>query len=313
MAWRKENSKVSNVPITFAYTGKKQTIFYFLPNIWTKDNRYNIVGEYAYLHFPQITYGIGPESSLNDSVRIDYTQFRIDQSVLKKIDGSFFLGAGYILDYFWKAKVISNSDLGTRYPAFPITPSSVSSGIGATALYDNRANSINPQGGSYVNVSYRNFQQAFGSTSNWSSLLIDLRKYFKFPGKSGNILALWSYNQLTLNGTPPYNNLPGTGFDNGGNTGRGYIQGRFRGCNMVYLETEYRFKLLRNGLLGGVVFLNGTSINSTPGSKLGMLQPGYGGGLRIKLNKYSNTNVAIDYGLGNAGSRGFFLGVCEVF
>ncbi len=313
MAFRKENSKVSNIPVTLAYTAKSQTIFYILPNIWSANNNYNIVGEYGYLHYPQITYGIGPNTSLNDSARIDYSQFRVDQSVLKKVSENLFIGVGYCLDYFWKTSVLSNSDLATRYPQFPITPKSVSSGISLSMLYDSRANSINPQGGSYAHIIFRPNLIELGSTSNWQSLLIDLRKYYHFPANSKNILALWSYNWLTLSGTPPYNSLPGTGFDNGGNTGRGYIQGRFRGTNMVYLESEYRFNLLRDGLLGGVVFINGQSLNSVPGTGLGAMQPGYGAGLRIKLNKYSNTNVAIDYGLGNAGSRGFFLGVCEVF
>ncbi|MES2629715.1 MAG: BamA/TamA family outer membrane protein [Bacteroidota bacterium] len=313
MAFRKANSKVSNVPVTFAYTAKNQTIFYILPNIWSKDNTYNITGEFGYLHFPQFTYGIGPRSSLNDSVRIDYTQVRVDGTVMRKIRENVFAGAGYILDYYYGIKVLSNSDLATRYPDFPLAAPTVSSGLTFSFLFDDRANSINPLDGSFVNVMYRPYLEAFGSTSNWQSLLIDLRKYIPFPRNSGNTIALWSYNWLTLSGKPPYNNLPGTGFDNGGNTGRGYIQGRFRGTNMVYLESEYRFKLLRNGLLGGVVFVNGQSVNSVPGTGLGPMQPGYGAGLRVKLNKYSSTNVAIDYGLGNAGSRGFFLGVCEVF
>lgn len=313
VAWRKENSKVSNVPVTLAYTAKRQTIFYILPNIWTVNNNYNILGEYGYLHFPQITYGIGPNTSLNDSVRIDYTQLRVSQSVLKKTGENVFLGVGYVLDYFWNTKVLSNSDLATRYPQFPITPKSVSSGLNFNFLFDNRSNSINPQGGFYANISFRPFLKALGSTSNWQALLIDVRKYIPFPRYSGNILALWSYNQLTLSGTPPYNSLPGTGLDNGGSTGRGYIQGRFRGTNMIYFETEYRFKILYNGLLGGVVFANAQSFNSVPGTSPGRLQPGVGAGLRFKLNKFSSTNVSIDYGVGNAGSRGFFLGVCEVF
>ena len=45
-----------------------------------------------------------------------------------------------------------------------------------------------------------------------------------------------------------------------GNTGRGFIQGRFRGKNFVYGEAEYRFGITRNRLLGGVVFSNAQSV-----------------------------------------------------
>jgi len=44
-----------------------------------------------------------------------------------------------------------------------------------------------------------------------------------------------------------------------------------------------------------------------------VISPGYGAGLRIKLNKFSRTNVAIDYGFGAGGSRGFFVNLGEVF
>lgn len=54
-------------------------------------------------------------------------------------------------------------------------------------------------------------------------------------------------------------NLPSTTWDVYSNTGRGYIQGRFRGSKMVYLESEYRIALTANGLLGMVVFVNAES------------------------------------------------------
>jgi len=82
---------------------------------------------------------------------------------------------------------------------------------------------------------------------------------------------------------------------------------------MVYAEAEYRFRITPNGLLGGVVFLNGQSFSSAPGTPLQSIQPGYGPGLRIKLSKVSKTNLDIDYGFGNQGSKGLFLTVGEVF
>jgi len=140
-----------------------------------------------------------------------------------------------------------------------------------------------------------------------------LRKYYKFPEGSDNVIAFWSYDWLVLRGRPPYLDLPSTSWDTYSTTGRGYIQSRFRGAQMLYLETEYRFKITTNGLIGGVVFLNGQTLSSTPGSKLEKIQPGYGPGLRIKLSKASKTNLDIDYGFGRQGSNGLFLTVGEVF
>ena len=111
-------------------------------------------------------------------------------------------------------------------------------------------------------------------------MLIDLRKYI--PLNSHDVLAIWSYSWLTLGGKPPYLLLPSTGWDDTYNTGRGFIQGRYRGRNFLYLETEYRFKISRNGLLGAVVFANTQSISKEMNSNFHSLAFGYGAGIRIK-------------------------------
>ena len=118
---------------------------------------------------------------------------------------------------------------------------------------------------------------------------------------------------MTLNGSPPYLILPSTGWDDQYNTGRGYIQGRFRGKNMYYFETEYRFRISRNGLLSGVLFGNLQNFSGELSSEYAHLLPGYGTGFRIKLNKHSGANLCIDYGFGQNGSRGVFVNLGEVF
>ena len=126
-------------------------------------------------------------------------------------------------------------------------------------------------------------------------------------------MGFWSYNVFTLHGKPPYLALPFTGSDTYINSGRGYIQGRFRGQHMIYFETEYRFEITNNGFLGGVLFANVQSVSEPNSNKFEVLWPACGGGLRFKLNKFSNTNVAIDYGFGVGGSQGVFVNLGEVF
>ena len=41
--------------------------------------------------------------------------------------------------------------------------------------------------------------------------------------------------------------------------------------------------------------------------------PGVGAGLRLKFNKFSKTNICIDYAFGLNGSKGLFLNLGEVF
>ena len=91
------------------------------------------------------------------------------------------------------------------------------------------------------------------------------------------------------------------------------IQGRFRGDNMYYFETEYRYRISRNGLFGGVVFANAEKFSGEISKQFNSIAPGYGVGLRMKLNKFSGANLCVDYGFGENGSRGFFVNLGEVF
>ena len=109
--------------------------------------------------------------------------------------------------------------------------------------------------------------------------------------------------------------LPATAYDQRGRSARGYVQGRFRGSNLVYGEAEYRFPLSKpGGILGGVVFVNAsTADNAKQNLKIfGSIKPAGGFGLRIMADKKSRTNLCVDYGIGNKSS-GFYLAASETF
>ncbi len=83
------------------------------------------------------------------------------------------------------------------------------------------------------------------------------------------ILAFWTWGQFITSGNVPYLALPSIGWDTYGRSGRGYVQGRFRGTNMVYGESEFRMPISRNGLFGAVAFINATTAsNPTTGQTL---------------------------------------------
>lgn len=78
-------------------------------------------------------------------------------------------------------------------------------------------------------------------------------------------------------------------------------------------EVEYRLQLTRNGLFGMVFFASLQSFSDIDTWHFSSAAPAGGLGLRIKLNKYSRTNIAIDYGWGRQNSHGFFVTLGEVF
>ena len=309
---------ISSILTSINYTQYQQTIFPVESSIWTKHNKYNFQTDWRYLNYPSLTYGLGAGTPLSNGYYIDYFSLRLHQSVFRSIAKNTYVGIGYDYDHFWDIKELNaqggdSTGGNTDFDRYGFSKSSTSSGISVGLLYDSRRNSINPDQGNYLNFSYRPRFTFMGSDANWESLLVEFKHYQKLPANSNNVLAVWSYNWLTLSGNPPYLLLPSTGWDAYWNTGRGYTQGRFRSKNMVYLESEYRFGITPDGLIGGVVFINAESFTEMITNKFEYIDPGYGLGIRIKLNKFSRTNFCIDYGWGLSGNRGFALNIGEVF
>lgn len=308
------DSKLSVVTANVMYTQNQQFTIPVISNVWLHGDEYNLLGDWRFMKYPQSTFGLGSDAPIENEDPMDYDYIRFYQYILKKISTNLYAGLGYNLDYHWgiEESGLANNTV-SDYKNYDGLAKSVSSGFSFTAAYDSRRNPINSHGGISANIVFRNNVTWLGSNSNWESLILDIRKYITLPGYSRNVLAFWSYYWVVLKGKPPYLDLPSTGWDDFNNTGRGFIQGRYRGNQMYYLETEYRFRITGNGLLGGVVFANAETFSDTFRNQLEAIQPAAGFGIRLKLNKKSDTNIAIDYGIGTQGSKGVFVNIGEVF
>lgn len=308
------DAKMSSVSSSITYSQYSQILLPLTANIWTKNNKYNFISDNRIIDYPSNIYGVGGRTDPNKGHQIAFKGLKLHETVMKSISKNWYAGLGIYYDQMWDIKVLDsvtrrlnntiNRQLGTGEIAF---------GLAARVSYDSRINQINAKNGWFINAVLRDSRKFLGSDNDWQSLIIDIRKYLPFPKHSKNTLALWSYNWMILNGKAPYLLLPSTGWDDQYNTGRGYIQGRFRGSQMYYGEAEYRFNLTRNGMLGAVVFGNLQFFSPDISPQFQVLTPGYGGGIRIKLNKHSGTNLCIDYGFGKDGSKGFFVNLGEVF
>ncbi len=309
------DQKTSNLLTNITYTQYHQVLFPFAVNMWTKNNQYNIVLDYRFLKYPSTNYGLGGYTTESDAYTIDFKYIKLHQSVLKKLRRNFYGGIGFYYDHFWNiAEVDPPAGVKTSFQKYGAAANETASGFAFKLLYDSRNNQVTPANGSYANIVFRPNYTFLGSDNNWQALQMEYRKYINLSGRKSNTLALWSYNWLTL-GTakPPYLSLPSTGWDDQYNTGRGYIQSRFRAKQMLYAEAEYRFGITNNGILGAVAFVNAQSFSKNISGQLNVIAPGFGSGLRLKLNKNSNTNLCVDYGFGLNGSKGLFLNLGEVF
>jgi hypothetical protein len=304
---------LSEIVSSLAFDTKSQKFFTSKGEVWADHNNYKFVSDVRVEEYPIDTYGLGSNSTLNETNHLIYDYIRFYGTLYRKVVTNFYAGAGYNIDYHYNITQAGNLDNSvTDFTKYGFSTHSTSSGINLDLLYDSRKNPINPLNGAYASLIYRQNMDFLGSTSAWHSWLLDLRKYYKVSPASNNVLAFWAMAQFASTGTP-YLDLPATGMDMYNNSGRGYAQGRFRGRDMLYLESEYRFGITPNGLLGGVLFVNGETLTGYPDNEFQKVAPAVGTGIRIKANKHSDSNICIDYGYGIDHSHGFFVNLGEVF
>jgi hypothetical protein len=304
---------LSEMDAETVYDTRTQKILIVRSTIWGDANKFKLVTDMRWENYPLDTYGLGSAAPNAAIDHFNYMYIRTYATLFKKVVPNFYAGFGYNLDDHYNiSESGTTNQTVSDYQRLGGGTQSKSSGVNVDLLFDNRHNPINPLNGGYASVFYRRNYQFLGSDNNWQELQFDLRRYFRLSPINNNVLAFWGISRFT-SGNVPYFDLPATGSDTYNNGGRGYAEGRFRGKDMLYLESEYRFGITKNGLLGGVLFANGETFTGIQGNKFQKIAPAAGTGLRVKINKHSDTNVAIDYAFGMYGSNGFFVNLGEVF
>jgi hypothetical protein len=312
----KKNSdgKLSFLYNYFEYTENKQFILVSLSTIYSNNNKWVFPGEFRYFNFPTTTYGLGSGTLPSQGFGIDYSHFRFYRNFLRRIVSNTFIGMGYNFDYYWNiADYNISKGLTDDFTRYGYSSTSLSSGPSVSFLYDTRDDPNQPYFGAYVNFQFIAHIQPLGSNSNWNSMVLDIRKFIPLTKKWYVDLCFWGLAWMTLNGHPPYLDLPSIGWDAFNNSGREYAAGRYTGADMLYFEAELRFDITANGLFGGVVFGNLETFTGASGAFFGPLQPGGGAGIRIMFNKNTRSNTCIDYGFGSHHSGGVATNLNDIF
>lgn len=319
----RSNTSNSSVFTSVSYTTKKQFKVSVQSGIYTKNNEWNFQGDIRFWKYSQDTYGLGTGTLPENKQFMNFKLIRLNENVLRKLFKNFYAGLGYSLEYYFSVNTLDDEDK----PVYPNYNSSysikhgfdsskyLSSGLVLNMNFDSRDNTINSYKGIMADLKYYLYNKSLGSNKNRQTINYELRAFKSFSKESNYVLAFWTMGNFTLNGETPYLSLFSNGWDKFNTTARAYIQGRFRGDDLLYAEIENRFSLTKNGLLGMVIFANAVSI-SNPDANVKLLdyiEPAAGFGFRIKFDKYSRTNICVDFGIGTHGDKSVFLNIGEIF
>ena len=309
----RKQTNLSTVYFTPVFTTSGKILLTLKSSIWLKNNSLFIPGEIRLFKYPYYTWGLGGNTPEENRTVLNFNYTRVYQSILKKIVGPLSAGIGYRFDgYYDIEEEVEDTSRHSNITTYTYgADSSTSSGFTLEVLYDSRKNSINPPNGKYLSVVYRNNPAGLGSHYEWQSLFVDGRIYLPIKSSKRKLIAFRSYYWTRLDGHMPYLDLPSNGWDFAG-LPRGIQRSRYRSNALLSAETDYRFDISANGFWGGVVFASCLSASEFNTQNFSVFHPAAGCGIRIKFNKYSGSNIAIDFAF-SKHFAGVYLNLGEAF
>jgi hypothetical protein len=343
------DTTMSSASLLVLLTTNKQLVLQLGSTVLTSHNDWLLIGDWRFLLYNQETYGLStgtPLSSTSFSISgwgsttpidggqpMKFDLLRLHQVALRKVWGNLYLGGGFRIDRYFGI-VDESLDLAAPSPVvtshyaystyYGFNPSEYTlSGVTLNAVYDSRDSTINAYRGIYAQLALGGFPTWLGSSQGSTMVGVDFRAYLSLSDAvPRNVLAFWLLASGVTSGAQPYLTLPSVGWDAAGTTGRGYVQGRFRGPADVYAEVEWRFRITDDGLLGGAVFANAetftrpafsyATINEPAVNLFQYVKPAAGFGARVMMSKESRTNLRVDFAWG-VDSFAIYLGAGEVF
>ncbi|MBL7857586.1 MAG: BamA/TamA family outer membrane protein [Cyclobacteriaceae bacterium] len=347
-----ENTSISSLGSSLLITTKNQFVASIKGTVMTPENGWEMLVDLKYSFFSESTFGLGSDynqpiqeswswggvetAGIGGAQPMTFNQVRTHITALKAVSNNVYTGIGYHLDYHYGIKDLTldleapNPVITSHYaysvqegfePGFYTT-----SGLSFNLVFDSRDHTVSPYNGSFLQFTYRNNPTFLGSTKDSHQLYLESRLYKSLSKtRLRHLIGLWGIAQIQTKGSLPYLDLPASSYDMRNRIGRGYVAGRFRGPAWVTLETEYRFPITANGLLGGVLFASGTttSRDAIDNPSLGIdepklslfkaIRPAAGFGARVMLNRSGRLNLTMDMAFGQNGSKGFYFAVGETF
>lgn len=294
------------------------------PQLFFKNDRFRIFGQFIYKNTQENYYGVGYETNKNylrskETSQYKYSGIQFNPWFMLRIkESNFFAGPQIDLNYDHMMDVAAGIAQDKDYVKAGGTSngySNFSSGIGFLLSYDTRDIPANPYKGLYFDLKGIMYQKWIGSENNYYRIELDYRQY-KSVGKR-KVLAWTIQSKNVFGNNIPINKyvLSGTPFDL-----RGYYMGQFRDKSSHIAIAEYRqmfntdksntIKKILNRL--GYVAWGGVGLMGPNPAKIEGLLPNAGIGLRIEVQP--RMNVRLDFGRDFINRQNlFYFNMTEAF
>ncbi len=300
------DTRKSFVASALIYTLNNQLLFnpYFVH--FFNHEAYMLDGYYGIKKFPQNYYGIGSQSLDANQETVDLSEIKIEQLAFKKLKGNLFGGVGLRLigaiNVQQEQQGLLIKDKPSGWDGFwAIGPS-------ANIRLDDRDNILNARKGQFIDVRLEFMNQLQHSSSGYTNLKIDTRKYFTPFQNKKKVIAGQLYMQTALKGDIPFSEMAFVGSET---LMRGYYDKRYIDRHFIGGQVEYRQELPYN--FGFVTFAGlGDVTDQFSNIQLSNLKYSLGAGIRYKIIPKEDINIRLDFGIGRE-SNTFYLSIAEAF
>jgi outer membrane protein assembly factor BamA len=298
-----DSIRFSNITFAFSATQLKQVVLSVPFQIWLKQEKYNIYGEFGYQSENYLYFGIGNKIPSSFEERYYLKVARIRVNFLRRIHKRLFTGVFYSLESTSLFDLIENGSL--KSGTVPGSNAGLTSSAGVSIKYDNRDGQFYATKGYYLELNASINNKITGSDYNFEKYSLNVSKYIHLGLKK--VLAFNAYTQINHKDVPFYQ-MATLGGDA---RMRGIYNGRYRDKSCWVFQAEYRQPLIWK--LGATVFLGlGDVAPALRQFEVNNTRFTYGGGLRILIDKQQHLNIRLDAGVSRR-QVSFYFTFAEAF
>jgi len=269
-----------------------------------QENKYMILSYFNYKKQPEYLLGIGNDVSIDNAEQVTIDRVKFFSTALIRVKKNIYAGIAFDISNYFSVKADSNSFLYEQ--SVTGREGGTNIGVGASAALDSRDNRYNASHGELVIATILYYPSALGSRFQFTRIELDTRKYFNPWFR--HVVAIQAATTFTT-GDVPFYDLALLG---GEDRMRGYYKGALRDKVLVDAQVEYRMPIWN---IFGITTWVGTGRVADQYKNLSLdgFRFSYGGGIRIRVDSKSNTNLRFDMGFGPGGISGFYFNFAEAF